>query len=86
VPSKSAKPLPPLLTDTAYRAQEFQSFEYEGRLLNGNEPILRLHLANSTTIDLPTTDEELQRLCAVLIHAYGQHAIDVIKDAGWWKP
>ena len=52
----SQKNLPPLEVGEAYRAQDFESFEYAGSGLTGSKAILRLHLANKTTIDLPTTE------------------------------
>lgn len=66
------KPLPPLATDTAYVAADFELFEYSGALLPGSKPTLRLHLKNATIIDLPTTDDELKRLRNVLNAAFPQ--------------
>ena len=54
--------LPPLKVGTAYRATDFERFEYFGAALTGAEAILRLHLKNGTTIDLPTKDDEMKRL------------------------
>ena len=53
------KNLPPLEVGQAYRAQDFESFEYVGAALTGSKAILRLHLKNKTTIDLPTSDDQL---------------------------
>jgi hypothetical protein len=64
------KPLPPLGVETNYLASDFETFEYFGGPLTGSTPILRLHLKNSTTIDLPSSDDELRRLRDVLNAAY----------------
>ena len=64
------KPLPILLAGTAYVAAEFEAFDYSGAVLAGSKPILHLNLKNGTTIDLPTTDEELKRLRNVLNAAF----------------
>ena len=79
----SQKNLPPLEVGQAYRAQKFERFEYVGSALTGSKAILRLHLANRTTIDLPTTDEELKRLMVVLIEAFGSDAISHLKSRKW---
>jgi len=51
-----SKNLPPLEVETAYLATDFERFEYSGAQLQppGSKAILRLHLSNGTTIDLPT--------------------------------
>lgn len=64
------KSLPPLEVGTAYLAQDFESFEYFGARLTGSAAILRLHLKNATTIDLPATDDELRVLRDVLNAAF----------------
>jgi hypothetical protein len=66
------KPLPPLPAGTAYVAAEFEAFDYSGGALTGSRPILHLNLKNGTTIDLPTTDDELKRLRNVLNAAFPQ--------------
>jgi hypothetical protein len=38
---------------------------------------------NKTTIDLPTTDDELKRLMIVLIEAFGSDAISHLKSRKW---
>jgi hypothetical protein len=77
------RPLPPLEVGTAYRATEFESFEYFGAKLTGSEAILRLHLNNATTIDLPTSDDELRRLLLILCDAFGPVAVEHFKSRGW---
>ena len=57
----TAKNLPPLEVGTAYQAADFERFEYIGAALTGSKAIVRLHLKNATTIDLPTSDDELRR-------------------------
>lgn len=79
----SQKNLPPLEVQTSYRAQDFESFEYFGSKLTGSTAILRLHLANETTIDLPANDDELRRLALVLTGDFGPHVIDYLKSNGW---
>ncbi len=76
--------LPPLEVGTAYTAADFESFEYSGSALTGSKAILRLHLKNATTIDLPSTDEELQRLLGLLVEAFPSRAIEILKIRGWW--
>lgn len=80
-----AKNLPPLEVDTAYQTADFQRFEYFGAALTESKAILRLHLRNRTTIDLPTTDDELRHLLMVLCDAFGSDAIDHLKSRGWIK-
>jgi hypothetical protein len=75
--------LPPLEARTPYRAMEFQNFEYFGSALTGSEAILRLHLKNATTIDLPTNDAELKRLAIALCEAFGPDVIEHLKMRNW---
>lgn len=75
--------LPPLEVGKAYVAADFESFEYAGAALTGSKAILRLHLKNGTTIDLPTTDDELKHLLVMLCDAFGPHAIDHLKSRKW---
>jgi len=77
------KNLPPLQVGTAYIAQDFESFEYFGAKLTGSKAILRLHLKNETTIDLPATDDELRHLMIVLSEAFGTDAIAHFRERGW---
>jgi hypothetical protein len=77
--------LPPLEVGTAYLATDFEMFEYWSDGLPGSETILRLHLKNATTIDLPSSKEELQRLMLVLIDANGPVALDHLVSRGWAK-
>ena len=77
-----AKNLPPLEVQCAYRAQDFERFEYFGSKLTGQTTILRLHLKNATTIDLPTSDDELRRLLVVLCDAFGSYAVEHLKSRG----
>ena len=77
------KNLPPLEVGTAYRAVDFDRFDYHGAALTGSKAILRLHLKNETTIDLPTSDDELRRLLFVLCDAFGEAAIAHLKDRKW---
>ena len=77
------KNLPPLEVGQAYTAQDFQRFEYYGAALTGQSAILRLHLANGTTIDIPTTDEELRRLMFVLCDVLPAAAIGLFRKRGW---
>ncbi len=69
------KPLPPLAVETNYVASDFEGFEYVGAALTGSKAILRLHLSNNTTIDLPTSDDELRHLLVMLCDAFGPAAI-----------
>jgi hypothetical protein len=66
------KPLPALAIETNYLASDFEHFEYFGSPLTGGKAILRLHLSNSTTIDLPATDDALIYLRNVLDAAFPQ--------------
>jgi hypothetical protein len=78
------KPLPPLATETNYVAADFESFEYFGSTLRGgSKAILRLHLKNGTTIDLPSSDDALKFLLVNLIEAFGSHAIERLKALKW---
>lgn len=80
--------LPPLEADTSYRVADFEWFEYSGRslmrpLAGEDTNILRLHLKNRTTLDLPATDEALHHLLRNLIHAFPVVALDEIKSQPW---
>ena len=76
----SRKPLPPLEVGQAYVAADFETFEYVGSRLTGSTAILRLHLKNGTTIDLPATDAALKHLLVVLCDAFPPHAIEFLAD------
>ena len=77
------RPLPPLATATNYEAVDFESYEYFGAALTGSKAILRLHLKNGTTIDLPANDDELKRLLLMLCEAFGPDAVAHLKTRGW---
>jgi hypothetical protein len=81
----SRKNLPPLEVGTAYVAADFERFEYWSEKLAGSTAILRLHLKNGTTIDLPSSPEELRRLMLVLMDANGTLAVDHLVLRGWAK-
>jgi hypothetical protein len=80
----SRKPLPPLEVGQAYVAADFERFEYFGSKLTGSVAILRLHLKNGTTIDLPATDDALKHLTVTLCGAFGSAAIDFLVDERGW--
>ncbi len=75
--------MPPLAVETNYIASDFERFEYIGSALTESKAILRLHLSNKTTIDLPTSDDELRHLLVVLCDAFGTAAIAHLKSRGW---
>ena len=77
------KPLPLLAVGTNYEASDFERFEYFGARLNGSKAILRLHLKNGTTIDLPSSDDQLKHLLVLLCEAFGPDAIAHLKGRGW---
>ena len=79
------KNLPPLEVGQAYRATDFERFEYSSARLTGSTAILRLHLKSGTTIDLQASDNELRHLAAVLCIAFGPDVIDHLKKQGWVK-
>jgi hypothetical protein len=66
----SKRPLPPLSTDTAYEAADFERFEFAGAILTGRTAILRLHLKNGTTVDVPASDEQLRHPRNILQAAF----------------
>jgi hypothetical protein len=76
--------LPPLEVGKAYVAADFERFDYCGSMLTGSKAILRLHLKNGTTIDLPSSDEELKRLLFLLCEAFGSSAVAHLKARGWF--
>jgi hypothetical protein len=82
-PPPPRKNLPPLEVGTPYIATDFENFEYFGAKLTGSEAILRLHLKNATTVDLPATDDELKNLMVMLIEAFGPRAIEHLRSRGW---
>ena len=75
--------LPPLEVGQAYHAADFERFEYFGATLTGSTAILRLHLKNGTTIDLPASDDELRLLMHSLCAAFPEDAVKVFRDRGW---
>jgi len=83
VKQMQSKNLPPLAVGQAYTAQDFERFEYFGSALTGQTAILRLHLKNRTTIDIPTTDDELRRLMYVLCDSFPPAAVELFRKRGW---
>ena len=79
----SSKNLPPLEVGQAYVAADFENFEYVGSALTGTTAILRLHLKNGTTIDLPASDDELRELMHLLCDAFPPAAVELFRDRGW---
>jgi hypothetical protein len=77
------KSLPPLEVGQAYRATDFERFEYSSAQLTGSKAILRLHLSNGTTIDLPANDDELRHLMAMLCDAFPGEAVELFRRRGW---
>jgi hypothetical protein len=77
------KNLPPLEVWQAYVAADFEGFEYSSGTLTGSKAILRLHLSNGTTIDLPASDDELRRLMAMLCDSFPREAIEAFRQRGW---
>lgn len=78
--------LPPLQVETAYLATDFQRFEYEHHSRNhahAGKSILRVHLKNGTTLDLPATDEQLKDLATSLAEAFGPTVIEFLKARSW---
>ena len=77
----------PLLLEAglAYRAGDFESFEYSSKRLNGQETILRLHMKNGTILDLPATDDSLKYLAANLAAAFPEHVLQYFFANGWAK-
>jgi hypothetical protein len=75
--------LPPLEVGTPYVAADFQEFEYVGSLLTGSTSILRLHLKNGTTIDLPASDDALRYLLTILCEAFPRVATAHVRERGW---
>jgi hypothetical protein len=78
----SRRNLPPLQADTAYLATDFEDFEYSGAPLTGSKAILRLHLKNRTTIDLPTDEAGLKNLLLVLCEAFPEEALSRLVERG----
>ena len=70
------KDLPRLEPGQAYRASDFEYFEHS------QTAIIRLHLKNMTTIDIPASDSELKRLLTYLIEVFGEHAVSYVKQRG----
>ncbi len=84
---ESDRNLPPLEVGATYRLREFQSWEFEAQSLHRGQTgedvaILRLHLANSTKLDIPISDEQLKNLMNVLMAAFPRAAIDQLR-ARW---
>lgn len=81
----SVKKLPVLEVGQAYEAADFERFEYSHSSLSGGPTILRLHLKNGTTIDLPASDDALRHLLVMLCEAFGSAAVEHLKMRGWVK-
>ena len=81
----SRRNLPPLEVGKAYVATDFESFEYWYGKLTGSKAILRLHLKNETTIDLPAKDENLKYLGATLAAAFPEYVLQYFFANGWAK-
>jgi hypothetical protein len=77
------KPLPLLAIGTAYEAADFERFEYSRVGKSDTEAILRLHLKNGTTIDLPTTHDELKHLLVILCESFPDVAVAHVKMRRW---
>jgi hypothetical protein len=78
------KLLPPLEVGTPYLVADYESVEFWAPRLTGQSTaILRVHLKNGTTLDLPTSETDLQHLMAMLIEAYGTKAIEHLKSRRW---
>ncbi len=78
--------LPPLSTDTAYQANDFEWIEYSPRSRLGKDAqksIFRLQLTNGTTIDLPITEEEAKRFVLQMVDTYGNDVIAHLKSRRW---
>ena len=80
----SKPPLPPLQVGKAYEATDFESFEYVLGALTGSKAILRLHLKNGTSIDLPATDDALRHLLVMLCDAFPPKALEFVTDVRGW--
>lgn len=81
--------LPPLEAGSVYRAREFESLEFSAqslhRQMTGEDTaILRLRLANATTLEIPLTDEALQAHMRLLIAAYPANALEFLKTQPWF--
>ena len=81
--ARPRKPLPPLEVGSKYLAADFERYEYFGSMLTGSKAIIRLHLKNGTTIDLPSTDNEFKHLLVMLCEAFPQHAIEHAQLRKW---
>jgi hypothetical protein len=79
------KNLPPLGVAQAYLAADFERFEYSGAALTGSKAILRLHLKNGTTIDLPASDDALKHLAVILAAAFPEPTLKYFVSNGWAK-
>ncbi len=78
--------LPPLSTDTAYQASDFQWLEYShySRLGKGaQKSIFRLLLRNGTTIDVPIADEIAKRFVLQMVDSFGNDVIEHLKSRHW---
>ncbi|HXP74640.1 MAG TPA: hypothetical protein VN823_10890 [Stellaceae bacterium] len=80
---RATKNLPPLQVGQAYEATDFERFDFVRYPQPGSKAILRLHLKNGTTVDLPTTDDELRRLALTLCAAFAEAVIADLRQRGW---
>lgn len=64
-------PLPPLAIDKIYRAPDVHKTEYLEADSIGQPSVIRLTLADETTLDLPFSEEKLHDLKTLLISSLG---------------
>lgn len=77
--------LPLLEVGKTYRARDFQALSFSSqkshRGLTGEDAaILRLTLKNSTIIEIPISDEDLEHHLRLLIEAYPSEAIRYMRQ------
>lgn len=78
--------LPLLQVDTAYLATDLVRFEYSHRSLiheSEQKSILRVHLKNGATLDLPATDDQMKDLATMLAEAFGPTVIEHLRAKHW---
>ena len=75
--------LAPIAAGQAYRLHEFEYFEYDHVFRNPQSAVLRLHMKNGATVEVPATDEQMKRLLFALMSGFRQEAIAYMRHQSW---
>lgn len=72
-----------LAAGSASRAQDFEYFEYDHVFRNADNVMLRLHMRNQATLEIPANDQQLIRLMYALMSGFRPEAVAFLKKNSW---